>query len=94
MSVENLDMQTLHPDVYRAVDDFLTRTTHDGYVKPFGGVERFEIESGFQNVVFVVPRNLGEEDIGIFDDEFDKGLARIGADKGLNLRLPYWAYEK
>jgi hypothetical protein len=94
MATRTLDMATLYPEVNEAVDKYLSEVIHEGFSRPFGGIDRFETDSAFPRIVHVIPKNLTEEDISDNDASFDEGLLRLGVSKRLILRLPYWAYTK
>jgi hypothetical protein len=89
-----INIRALYPGLEAEVDVYLSKAVHKGYVRPFGGLTRFDTSEVTPGILQVIPRGLNEEDLSDVDPDFNLGLANIGIKYNLRLNLPYWAYEK
>lgn len=97
VKLEKKIVEIFCPGLFEEVNKYLSKKTHKDFVKPFGGVNYFEVDDGVNfspRSMAVVPKGLNEEDLKNPDIEFNKGLLEIGEKHGVTLRLPYWAYEE
>lgn len=89
-----ISIRTLYPGLEEQVTEYLEKTTHKGYTRPFGGLKRFDVDEVTPGILQVIPKGLEEEDLSDSDSDFNLGLVKIGLKYHVRLALPYWAYEK
>ena len=90
--MDHKEWTELFPGLEDDVNRYLAKTPCGGM--KFSEVDRFKISPLALKTLYVIPKNLEEEDLSEIDAEFNVGLVEIGEKYGVNLTLPYWAYRK
>jgi hypothetical protein len=90
--MDHKEWTELFPGLEDDVNRYLAKTPCNDM--SFSEVGRFEISPLALKTLYVIPKNLEEEDLSEIDAEFNVGLVEIGEKYGVNLSLPYWAYRK
>jgi hypothetical protein len=82
-----------HQGLNEAVQDYFTHHRHPEYTKVFE-LDRIEVSDKNHNILHAVPKGLEPEDIRQQHNGWERRLQLVGNQYGLDLRLPYWAFEK
>lgn len=85
--------------LHKTVQDFFDTHLYKGFDAPFQ-LDRLEEDENVarirpeSNAFVTILKGNWEECISEFDDEWRKGLFQTGQQFEMELRLPYWYYEK
>ena len=83
-----------YSDLVKSINKYFAENIHNGYVAPFEleRIERSEINGA---LICAVPKGIREEIDNSNDDEkWRQGLATVGEEYGIILKLPYYCYTK
>ncbi len=74
------------------VKTYFADNLYKGFSKPFE-LTRLELSGINYTIVHAVPTGIDEE-LDRVDSEWETGLAKLGAEFGVHIKLPYWCYSK